>query len=316
MTKNAKPPTHEFTITQCVARAHFLHRRFVEEISTEQSSTHARDVLELIIHKFESTEFKSKHSQKHLLGEFMCLANSLTAAHRAIVLRATAAYIVSRFKLEKSCLKLPHFIANLYPIELKRILDSIEVSTVDIDFNEDRWRKNIAIASGRLIPAGAEFFEVDSGIPRSLLFTCLLTERFALARTVLLELRGFRPLIELHAHPDSLSNFNPAGWIRTYRVLAEVLQSNPSLKGVMASSWFRDPQLSEISPHLKYLRDYPLQHGAKIFYTKDDPAGESGALNRSKNRQQLFRAGLYVPRIHLLIWPRTSLLNWHATNDD
>lgn len=205
---------------------------------------------------------------------------------------------------------LPESVAALYPRELSRILEALRAEGSRVDLGQDRWRKNLAILEGRLIPVGAEFADVGAGLPRSLLLKGNWRQRLKTLACVLSGTRGFRPMFELHAHPDSLADFHPDGWLATYRRLAELLACNPHYKGVMAASWFRDPALVQISPRLRYLREYPERHGALMLDVGRDMAGTSGALARSPTRRQLFAEGRYVPTIYLMIWPRPALLAW------
>lgn len=205
---------------------------------------------------------------------------------------------------------LPDSILPLYVRELRRILEAIRDEGRDIDLAEDRWRKNLAILDGRLIPVGAEFADVGSGLPRNTLLRDSVATRLRVLRCVMTQTHGFKPMLELHAHPDSLDDFNPAGWLQSYKRLAEILAINPEYKGVIASSWFRDPILTRISPRLSYLREYPESYGALMVRLGEDRDGSSGALARSPTRRSLFEQGGYVPVIYLMIWPREKMLAW------
>jgi len=210
-----------------------------------------------------------------------------------------------------SPLRLPTSIEALYPAQLERILATVSDPESIIDLGTDPWRKNLLILSGGLVPVGAEFADPSSGIPRSTLLRGGVGQSLRLAATIALQTGGFRPCLELHAHPDSLEDFNVEGWERTYHRLAELMAENPQFKAVIASSWFRDPALATISPRLGYLREFPCRHGAGLYVTGRDEQGTSGALARSPTRRRLFECGQYVPTIHLLVWPRSTLLGWH-----
>ncbi len=210
--------------------------------------------------------------------------------------------------------ELPRSVLPLYAREFRRILKAIHHDTKDIDLSDDRWRKNLAILQGRLIPVGAEFADIGSGLPRSTLLRDSFVQRLRVLRCVMTQTHGFKPMLELHAHPDSLDDFNPDGWLASYRRLAEILALNSTYKGVIASSWFRDPVLSRISPRLSYLRDYPQAHGALMVKIGMDEDGRSGALARSPTRRALFEQGRYVPTIYLMIWPRETMLAWAREN--
>jgi len=210
-----------------------------------------------------------------------------------------------------SPLRLPTSIEALYPAQLERSLAAVENRESVIDLDTDPWRKNLLILSGGLVPVGAEFADPCSGIPRSTLLRGGAGQSLKLAATVAFETHGFRPCIELHAHPDVLEEFTVEGWERTYHRLAELLEQNPQFKAIIASSWFRDPALAAISPRLAYLREVPCRGGARLFVTGRDEQGTSGALARSPTRRRLFERGGYVPTIHLLVWARSALLAWH-----
>lgn len=210
-----------------------------------------------------------------------------------------------------STLRLPRSVLALYPPQLERILDAVESGASPVDLREDRWKKDYALLTGSLIPLGAEFADPASGIPRRLLIRGSPAQRMQLFFTTL-HTRGFHPFFELHAHPDSLADFTPEGWLKTYHRTAELLLLNPPYKGVIASSWFRDPQLAAISPKLRYLRDYPERHGARMFLVGPDTDASSGALARSPTRKRLYCEGKYIPMIHMMVWPRSALLRWHT----
>jgi hypothetical protein len=203
-------------------------------------------------------------------------------------------------------------VTALYPKQLQRILRALQDIGTPIDLDTDSWRKNRLILAGRLIPVGAEFADPCSGIPRRTFLQAGARRALALAATIGLGTRGFRPCLELHSHPDSLDEFTVEGWEQTYVRLAELLELNRQFRAVVASSWFRDPALAGISPHLAYLREYPCRHGARLFATGKDTSGLSGALATSATRRRLFESGQYVPTIHMMIWPRSALLRWYG----
>jgi hypothetical protein len=174
----------------------------------------------------------------------------------------------------------------------------------------DVRKKDIAILTFRLIPVGAEFAEPWSGISRRRVFSSKLSQFFKAAHFFILKKNGFQPYFQLHMHQESHQDFHEAGWKKTYIRLAELLEKNPSHKGWFSSSWFVDPALEGISPHLAYLRTVPEDNGGGIFYLEDDPKGLTGALATSKTRRVYFESGHYVPKIYLRVWPRSPAIAW------
>jgi hypothetical protein len=203
-----------------------------------------------------------------------------------------------------SPLRLPSSVRALYPPQLERILQAVEADDAELDLFTDPWRKNLRILTGSLVPVGAELADPFAGIPRSTLLRGGARQSVNFAATIAFRTRGFRPCLELHTHPDSLEEFNIDGWVATYHRLAELLEANPQYRAVIASSWFRDPALATISPRLNYLREYPCEHGARLFMTERDRLGTSGALTRSPTRRRMFKEGTYIPTIHLMVWSR------------
>jgi len=217
-------------------------------------------------------------------------------------------WLLSQFDIDNGQLDLPDSVKSLYPAQLKRIEDQLEELEPDFfSFNNDPFVKDVAILTHRLIPVGAEYVSPNSGIPRSIVLKGGFCQ-FCNATRYLLKAGGTKPFLELHMHILDASEFHPDGWIRTYERLADLLERNLSYRGVQSTSWFLDPQLENISPHLAYLRTVPLSAGAQIFFMGLDKEGDSGALAKSKKRKALFEHGLYTPRLFTRIWPRRSVL--------
>ena len=216
-----------------------------------------------------------------------------------------------RFSLEDARYRLPASVTVLYAREFKRIFRQIDrFEDAFFDLSEDRYLKDLAILTHRLIPVGAEFAEGGAGIPRRLVLGGGPFKSLARLWFVLFRCGGFRPFFALHAHTLALEDFNEEGWLATYHRLAELLAQNPQVKGWLSASWFLDPALETISPHLAYLRRLPLDNGAALFFAGYDSEGTSGALTKSKTRQRLFAEGKYSPATYMRIWPRDAMIDW------
>ena len=87
-----------------------------------------------------------------------------------------------------------------------------------------------------------------------------------------------------------------------------MLKIDESIKGLARTSWYFDPKIKMISPHLSYLQELPLKNGAHLFYVGADHSGS--ALEKSKSRLMLYNKGDYTPMNYLLVWPRDALLAW------
>ncbi|MBX3643362.1 MAG: hypothetical protein KF720_09870 [Rubrivivax sp.] len=202
---------------------------------------------------------------------------------------------------------LPDAVRVFWARECHRIAQRLLVAGQDADLRADSWRKELLIASGRLLPVGAGFVDFEAGVPRSYLLRGGVSQ-FLQGLRALTSAGGREPFLELHAHTESISGFSPDGWLASFRILAEMLRLNPHLRGVTRANWFIDPQIASISPHLVYTREVPAAHGATFLFVSHDTDGTSGALARSPTRRAMFERGEYVPQIHMMIWPRKALI--------
>lgn len=203
---------------------------------------------------------------------------------------------------------------HLYDREIERLERLVNFGPEkDMRFSLDTRRKDFAVLGFRLIPVGAEFAEpgaalwmrkILSGGPRQ----CLRALFFFTVKAT-----PWRPWFQLHMHPESKEDFHLEGWLETYCRLAELLQQNPGHHGWYSVSWFVDPALEGISPHLSHLWEIPRRNGGALFFMWRDVLGTSGALSTSRTRQQLYAEGRYVPSVYLRVWPRDSAIAWSMT---
>ena len=226
--------------------------------------------------------------------------------NRYVLLRA-----LTDFSLEDGSYRLPASIASLYMREFERILHQIETfDDTFFDLANDEYLKDLAILTHRLIPVGAEFAEGGAGIPRRLAFAAGPKQLLAFLWLVFFRCRGVSPFFALHAHTLSLADFNYEGWQATYRRLAELLTMNPQMKGWLSASWFLDPALEAISPHLAHLRQIPVANGAALLFVGQEEGRSSGAFAKSRTRRRLYAEGKYRPATYMRIWPRRAAIAW------
>ena len=222
--------------------------------------------------------------------------------------RALCRFLREKFTLEGLSWDLPVQFQQLYEQQLSRI-DHLLVENQDSYFRlgNDSFRKDLALLRHRLIPFGAEFATPFSGVSRSLMFRGGWRQAGKFLK-VLVKCPVTSPFLELHMHPQYTSQFNPEGWVQTYENLADFLSLNQALRGVQSTSWFLDPALKKISPHLSYLREVPERCGAVFFFAGEDDPRYSGAFVTSRSRRALHESGQYHPRLYTRIWPRRKLL--------
>jgi len=172
----------------------------------------------------------------------------------------------------------------------------------------DPFVKDLAICLGQLFPGGARLVDLRSGLPRRM----ILWQRFAAPRALhfLTAAGGFEPWLQTHVDPRDLSQFSEAGLVRTYRLIAAILESNPTVLGVFGGSWFYDPCLATLSPHLAYLQRLPRAHGAGLFRAPTTPGSIRSALLKSARRKEAYEQGTYRPQSYFMVWPRRGVLAW------
>lgn len=232
---------------------------------------------------------------------------ALNDFHQIIMLE-----LMSQFPQRMAFLKLPESILALYAVEFERILELIEnESDFVFDWTNDLFAKDMAICRLHLIPAGARLLEI-TGFSRKP-FMSNWRQLLPNLGFLLFDVKASRPLYEMHVHTSILKDFHPLGWKQCLVRIGQLLKLNPHIHGLHGTSWFYDPALKDVSPHLTYLRDIPCQHGAKTFFVKDDDA-KSEAFSKSKSRKLLFLDKKYTPKLFLLIWPRNELIAFSEKN--
>ncbi len=174
--------------------------------------------------------------------------------------------------------------------------------------------KELAICRLHLVPAGAQKVCLH-GFSRRALLACEPSSGLLRARKLAaFVLGGSRRLYEMHTDsrdPRAMALFTPAGWIRFYKLVADLLRRDPRVNGVFGSSWFFDPVLERVSPELAYLRTLVTDHGGWLFRLGAcDRASTEDAIRFSPQRRGLFERGEYAPMKHLVVWPRDELISW------
>lgn len=163
------------------------------------------------------------------------------------------------------------------------------------------------------VPAGVEHFE-RGGIPRRLLYAAGVGQAL---RFLVCNLRtgGFAPFYNIHFR----HGVRPAAFLLVYTEeaqrrlclnIAGALEMNPQVRGLVATSWWYDPALATVSPHLVYLRANLESWGARAFLYRHQVGH---ALANSPARRALHVAGRYRPAAWTMIWPRADLLAWART---
>lgn len=201
--------------------------------------------------------------------------------------------------------------------EYERSINRIVARTLDDDARQihlpdienDVFLKDLAILSFMFVPCGSQVVSRHSGVPRRLL---IRQSPALLARAAYffgVKVGGFSPFIENHVHQGMVGDFSPEGRERYLRLVAKLLECWPESRGLTGSSWYYDPAVSLISPHLRYLRDVPTQHGALFLRGTQDKVAAHDATSTSATRRARFEEGSYRPTRYVLAWARADLVD-------
>jgi hypothetical protein len=147
-----------------------------------------------------------------------------------------------------------------------------------------------------------------SGIPRSWVFKMKWRDSL---RTLLTVARagGWRPYFETHLSSRGAPLLIEAEYKQCYLRIAESMNLQPEILGVVGASWLHAEETIQISPHLAWLNTLFLANGGFLVHL-GLAAKDSGFMVGSKQRRELYESGLYLPRNAMYVWPRKAFLNW------
>ena len=233
-------------------------------------------------------------------------SSSLDNYHKMVLV-----YLITDFVNRIKGLSVPNSILTLLADSFQRILAQLESAENNFYLHSnDLFCKDLALCRLKLLPCGSELVDAYSGVPRSISFRNGLQQFVRFTRFFLLKGNGFRPWYESHWDRRLIRSFTPLDYEQCYLRIAELLELNPTIKGMMGSSWWFDPALDSISPNLTFLRKVPLDNGAQLFRVGTSVAATQAAIHLSAERKRLYDSGHYLPTIYLLAWDRKDMLEW------
>lgn len=258
-----------------------------------------------------------RDDQSFVRAEFFRLASLLEqedSASAAVMHRQLLRSLLDRNASQIRTLNYPDSIKTMVLSEFERIkLDTIKRADEYFCINTHALRCDYRIACFGRIPAGVEHLEIG-GIPRSLVYRGDLSQAFSFFRCIK-DVGGRRPLFNIHLRHGIkpwtfLLVYSQEAQRQLYLSIAESLHLNADIKGLIATSWWYDPALETLSPHMAFLRKTMQENGAYLFRYREQ-AGHS--LVNSPLRQALFAQGKYRPCSYTVVWPRSQILSWADT---
>ncbi len=182
------------------------------------------------------------------------------------------------------------------------------------DLAEDKFCKEVALCSLRMIPTGPRLI-IKGHISPRFLFTGGFKQFFKGLIFLIFKIKGLYPAYELHMNhldPVLMSYFNEKGWYDMFFILADILKRDKTIKAIVGNGWLYDPEVGKISSHLGFIRFYAEKVGATIFKVKSDEAALYNSLYKNTKRQTLYEEGKYIPTNYIAIFPRKTIIQWAA----
>lgn len=207
-------------------------------------------------------------------------------------------------------LDLPAAVTALYPYWIEQVAGFLDKAEGDYDF--DHWSKDVRFSLALSVPgAKSQVIDLSSPLGPKQIVQHALQGRGVQPLVRYLAAGAKRePWLEVHTESRWLRGFNEEGWNDAWATAAELCRARPELAGMIGSSWFYDPPLTEISPRLAHLRLNPLNGGAFMVHQGPGEIHTLRAGTASASRKALIDSGEYTARSWLMVWPRKELIAW------
>ncbi|HRO32276.1 MAG TPA: hypothetical protein PLQ03_02575 [Brevundimonas sp.] len=204
---------------------------------------------------------------------------------------------------------MPPAVMDLYPFWLDKLAGFLDLA--DDPYDADFWAKDVRFVLALSVP-GARSQVIDLSSPMGPGQVIRHVREGWGFKAIFDYLRaGHRKTwLEVHTESRHLDDFNEDGWNRAWATAAEICRARPDLAGMIGSSWFYDPPLTEISPRLAHLRLNPLNGGAFMVHQGPAEIHTQRAATASPTRKALIDSGEYTARSWLMVWPRKALIAW------
>lgn len=267
------------------------------------------EILSNISHYVRITDFNVPVKKVETL--FLKKVSHHLENDKVVLRRALVAKLALHLPAIVNTMNLPESIISLYPDAFDRLAEFLNNTCVEpYDSTNDFFRKDIRFVIGLSIPCGAQVVDMYSQFRLSTVIISFLRSRDFNSISRYLFIKGYRPWFQIHTESRYLNDFNKEGWDRCYLRIAELLDRKQNITGMVGTSWFYDPQLLKISPHLSYLQNFLLDHGAFRLRHGTQRSDIANAIKTSETRRQLFQEGRYIPVCYSMLWPRDKLIAW------
>ena len=210
-----------------------------------------------------------------------------------------------------AALRMPDEVMTLYPWWLERLAEFL-VGAEGQAYDRDHWAKDVRFALALSVPgARSQVIDLTSPMGPGQVVRHAREGHGMGALVRYVAAQGWRKTwLEAHTEARWLADFNENGWNRAWATAAAICQARPERGGMLGSSWFYEPPLTEISPRLAHLRLNPLNGGAFMVHQGPGEIHTERAATASPTRKRMIDSGEYVARSWLMVWPRKPLIAW------
>jgi hypothetical protein len=240
-----------------------------------------------------------------------CGDSTATAFERFLLLRAAERVLGSIVDLPVAC-----SVKTLFCEEFEFFAAPDKRRAPLLTLGTPTFSASCELVSLRRFPAGQLHWNV-SGLPRRMLARIPVRDLPRTLRFVATKMKGFSPTFFSHVNGLRRNRFV---WLeeesnRAYARMAESLHYQPRILGLVTMSWFHDPGISEVSPHLAWTNRVILENGGLVVSAGLASVSE-GAIENNRERQVAYEKREYSPRLGLVLWPRDAMLGWLARHPE
>jgi hypothetical protein len=241
-----------------------------------------------------------------LLAEISQLRNHRGAAAFDRLRRAVVAQLVLyHFEVEDN---LPSSVIGLYPGFFDRLIKFLSMKAC-YSYPQEYYEKDIRYALGLTVPCGAHQLDLRNRVGPKLVLRDILASGSSSSALAYVKCRGWGRWYANHLDLRAMKEFTPRGWTDSFVRMGDALKLNPEVRGVAGVSWFHDPAVAGVSPHLGYILT-PTLYGGFLANMGSAPHHVANATVRSSKRTKMYQEGKYTPTCYLLAWPRKALIAW------
>lgn len=230
---------------------------------------------------------------------------------QAAVRRSLVAKLALNLPTIVEKMNLPGSILVLYPDAFGRLAYHLKNNRDDpYDLTDEFFRKDIRFVLGLSVPCGVAIADMVSKVPLRKVILSSFRSRNVSPVIRYFRARGYGRWFRVHVDPRYLTEFNEQGHDKFYLRVAELLEQQKDVRGYVGTTWYYDPQLLKISPHLAFLQLRPLERGAFMLRHRGGRDDIKYALMKSETRRRLYQEGKYTPISYSILWPRKDLISW------